>query len=154
MNNSRWAGMLLTRLARLSMAQNDKIFSQFGLTHKSWLVLFKISKNPDLSTHALAELCLDTDQSLGQVATKLAEKGLIKRKPAFGRAILHEITNEGSRLLEETDPLADNAMQELFSSLNSQQLAELTTLLECIIMGQNDELVIKTIQNFKKATKI
>ncbi len=137
--DARWAGMLLARATRIALAENDRIFSRFGLRHKSWLVLYKIAHNPGLSSHALAELCMDSDQAFGQIAEKLEQAGLIERKPAPRRALIHNVTAKGANLLAEAEPLIDEGMRELFSPLTSQEIAQFGEMLQKVVLARGDE---------------
>lgn len=126
-------GMLLPRVLNLKTAMVDKVLDGMGLTHSAWVVLKIISGNPGKSTHALAELCFVTDQSFGQMVSKLAARGLVERKPGFGKAILHELTGDGRDALAKADPLMKNALRELCSALNKEEGEMLAGFLERIL---------------------
>lgn len=132
-------GMLLVRAASLFTSTREKILERYGLTQTSWGVLAKIFRQPGQSTHALAEMCLLTDQSFGQIVARLAKRGLVKRTPTFGRAIVHEVTPEGKELLTELRPLLDAEGNEFFSVLNREEMAALGELLERIVMAKGNE---------------
>lgn len=123
-------GMYLPRVLSLKAAMVDRALAEMGLTHSGWVVLKIISRNPGKSTHALAEMCFVTDQSFGQMVSKLAGQGLVERKPGFGKAILHELTGEGEQALARADPLMKRALRELCSPLNREEGEILAGLLE------------------------
>ena len=150
MKQHRRAGMLLTRISGLFTATNEKVLVQYGLTPVSWGVLNKIFRKPGQSTHALAEMCLLTDQSLGQIVAKLAKQGLVERTPTFGRAIIHEITAEGKSVLDEVEPLLDASITEFFSDLGAKDLSLLGDLLERVVMGKGSETLKQSILDFGK----
>lgn len=123
-------GLYLPRVLNLKAAMVDRVLAEMGLSHSIWVVLKIISGNPGQSTHALAEMCFVTDQSFGQMVSKLASQGLIERKPGFGKAILHELTEEGEKALAKADPLMKSALRELCSALNKEEGEMLANLLE------------------------
>ncbi len=146
----RRAGMLLTKAASLFSATNSEVLGRFGLTPVSWGVLHRIMHTPGQSTHALAEMCLQTDQSLGQIVVKLAKQGLVKRTPTFGRAIIHEITEKGRGVLAEAEPLMDRSIRDFFSDLGKNEALALSELLERIVMKKGNERLKQSIVEFNK----
>lgn len=149
----RRAGMLLTKSASLFSATNSEILSRFGLTPISWGVLHRILHTPGQSTHALAEMCLQTDQSLGQIVVKLAKQGLVERTPTFGRAIIHEVTDKGRRILADIEPLMDASIRAFFSELEKNEAVALSDLLERIVMSKGNERLKQSIVEFNKEGK-
>lgn len=149
----RRAGMLITRCVSLLGGTNEKILRHYGLTQVSWTVLNKISQQPGQSTHALAEMCLLTDQSLGQIVAKLAKQGLVERTPTFGRAIVHKVTEKGARALAELEPLLDASVENFFSDLDKRELVELADLLERIVLAKGNERVKQSVMEFKRERK-
>ena len=149
----RRAGMLLTKAASLFSATNSEILGRFGLTPITWGVLHRILHTPGQSTHALAEMCLQTDQSLGQIVVKLAKQGLVQRTPTFGRAIIHEITDKGRCILAEAEPLMDESVRDFFSELDKKDAVALSDLLERIVMSRGNERLKQSIIEFNRAGK-
>lgn len=148
--------MLLARATRIVLAANDRLFSRFGLRHKSWLVLYNIAHSPGLSSHALAELCMDSDQAFGQIADKLEKTGLIKRTPTHGRALLHTATAKGKKILANIDPLIDEGMREMFSSLTDQEITLFGKMLEKVVLAKGDESTrdsVITLSNEREKAK-
>lgn len=98
-----------------------------------WDALRHIDRNPGSSTHDLAELTFMTDQSFGALAIKLADLGLIRRTPGHGRAVLHDITHEGSALLNNTAAIADGVFAHSFAPLRPDEVATLAGLLSKLL---------------------
>ncbi len=149
----RRAGMLLTKAASLFSSTNSEVLGRFGLTPVSWGVLHRILHTPGQSTHALAEMCLQTDQSLGQIVVKLAKQGLVQRTPTFGRAIIHEITDKGRGVLAEVEPLMDKSIRDFFAELDKNELTALSDLLERVVMSRGNERLKQSIVEFNKSAK-
>lgn len=150
LGHHRRAAMLLTKTASLFSATNSEVLGRFGLTPVSWGVLHRIMHTPGQSTHALAEMCLQTDQSLGQIVVKLAKQGLVERTPTFGRAIIHEITDKGRSILAEVEPLMDKSVRDFFSELGKDEAVALSDLLERIVMSKGNERLKQSVMEFKK----
>ena len=135
-NSARRASFLLRRVLVHKNMQIDKALASFGLSIAFWPVLLTIAKNPGLSTHALAVNCFITDQSCGQLIAKLADKGLIERKPGPGKAILHELTEAGETLLERADPILNKAVSAFFSPLEPEETVLLVNMFERLLGDQ------------------
>lgn len=133
MNPSRKIGMLLPRVMNLKTTICNRVLAKTGLTHSVWVALNVIGRNPGQSTHALAEMCMVTDQSFGQLVAKLADQGWIERKPGFGKAILHELTDAGRQVLAKVVPLMEETLREFFSPLNRREQEMLAEMLERLI---------------------
>jgi len=75
-------------------------------------------------------LTLQTDQSFGSLAVRMAERGLIERVPGPGRAVKHKLTEEGERLRAEGQEAVDAVLDSSFQHLSPEQLDELGELLD------------------------
>ncbi|WP_018265025.1 MarR family winged helix-turn-helix transcriptional regulator [Methylosinus sp. LW4] len=128
----RAAALGLKRAQTAKSAAFDRSLASVGLTMALWVVLERIRANPALSTHALAEACLMTDQSVGELVSKLATRGLVERISGAGRAIRHHLTDSGRELLERAAPLLADALQSAFSELSAAEIEQLIQLLEKI----------------------
>jgi DNA-binding MarR family transcriptional regulator len=82
-----------------------------------WDALRHIARHPDSSSHELAQLTFQTDQSFGALAARLAGQGLIERKAGPGRAIRHRLTPAGEKLLLAGNAVVDEVLAESFSAL-------------------------------------
>jgi DNA-binding MarR family transcriptional regulator len=97
-----------------------------------WVVLDRIRANPAQSTHALANASLMTDQSVGELVSKLAKRGLIQRVAGPGRSIRHHLTDAGTELLERAAPLMAAALESAFAGLSHSEIEQLIQLLDRI----------------------
>jgi DNA-binding MarR family transcriptional regulator len=103
-----------------------------------WVVLDRIRANPAQSTHALANASFMTDQSVGELVSKLAKRGLIQRVTGPGRAIRHHLTDAGTDLLERARPLMAAALDSAFAGLSRSEIEQLIQLLNKIAPAKPD----------------
>src|SRR5205807_3302613 len=79
----------------------DARLAPLGTTLVQWDALRAISRHPNASSHRLAQLTFQTDQSFGTLAGRLVARGLIDRIAGPGRALRHRLTPAGEVLLNE-----------------------------------------------------
>src|SRR5208282_390925 len=80
-------GLAVKRLQwRHHRTANERL-AELGVSLVQWDVLRHLGQQPDASLHALAELTFQTDQSMGTLATRMVQRGLIERVPGAGRAV-------------------------------------------------------------------
>src|SRR2546421_12753185 len=79
----------------------DARLALLGITLVQWDALRAISRYPNASSHRLAQLTFQTDQSFGALAGRLEARGLIDRTAGPGRALRHRLTSTGEALLSE-----------------------------------------------------
>ncbi|SER26320.1 DNA-binding transcriptional regulator, MarR family [Lentzea albida] len=108
----------------------SQALAPLGLSLVQWDTLRHLQRQPDASLHDLAVLTFQTDQSFGSLAVRMAERGLIERVPGPGRAVRHRLTEEGARLLNEGQVLAERVVRSSFSALTAEQLDQLGDLLD------------------------
>jgi DNA-binding MarR family transcriptional regulator len=94
-----------------------------------WDVLRHLGRQPDASLHALAELTFQTDQSMGTLATRMIQRGLIERVPGPGRAVRHRLTARGKEVCRAGAQILDGVLAESLGQLRGDELAELHRLL-------------------------
>ncbi|WP_036289947.1 MarR family winged helix-turn-helix transcriptional regulator [Methylosinus sp. PW1] len=135
----RAAALGLKRAQTAKSAAFDRSLASVGLTMALWVVLERIRAHPGQSTHALAEACLMTDQSVGELVSKLATRGLVERISGPGRAIRHHLTDSGRELLERAAPLLTDALQSAFSELSAAEIEQLIQLLEKIAPSRSSD---------------
>ena len=95
-----------------------------------WDTLRHLHENPDASLHDLARLTFQTDQAFGTLAARMAERGLIERVPAPGRAIRHRITAKGEAIRVEGGRRAAEVLGWSLGALTAEQRDQLGDLLE------------------------
>jgi DNA-binding MarR family transcriptional regulator len=79
----------------------DQRLRQAGTPLAQWDALRAISRQPNSSAHALAELTFQTDQSFGALANRLVRAGLIERNPGRGTRHLASPDAQGAVRPEE-----------------------------------------------------
>jgi DNA-binding MarR family transcriptional regulator len=124
------AALALKRLQwRLQREANLRL-ATVGLSYPQWDALRHLTKRPDASLHALAELSLQTDQSMGALAKRMIERGLIERMDGAGRAVRHRVTEAGQRLRDAGGEIMSEVLADTLGRLSEEELATLEQLLE------------------------
>jgi len=108
----------------------DRRLRLAGTSLAQWDALRAISRRPNSSAHALAELTFQTDQSFGALANRLVRAGLIERKPGRGRAIWHRLTPRGQSVLKKGYEVIGDVLEASFGPLNGRQREELFRFLK------------------------
>jgi len=111
----------------------SRALAPLGLSLVQWDTLRHLHRKPDASLHDLAVLTFQTDQSFGSLATRMADRGLIERVPGPGRAVRHQLTEEGARLRAVGQDLVDEVVEASFSDLSAAQLDKLGELLDAAL---------------------
>jgi DNA-binding MarR family transcriptional regulator len=122
-------GLAVKRLQwRHHRIANERL-AELGVSLVQWDVLRHLSQQPDASLHALAELTFQTDQSMGTLATRMIQRGLIERVPGPGRAVRHRLTPRGRDVHEAGAAIVDDVLAETIGRLNAEERADLHRLL-------------------------
>ena len=79
--------------------------------------------------HRLAVLTFQTDQSMGELAGRMVERGLIERVEGAGRAVRHRLTAEGQHCYEAGSGIFDQVLFESLGALTADERATLRALL-------------------------
>lgn len=116
----------------------SQALAPLGLSLVQWDTLRHLHRQPDASLHDLAVLTFQTDQSFGSLAVRMAERGLIERVPAPGRAVRHRLTEEGARLRAAGQEAVDLVVESSFSALSAAQLDQLGELLDAALGSDPD----------------
>ena len=106
---------------------------EIGTTLAQWDALRAIDQNPESSSHKLAGLTFQTDQSFGALANRMVDRGLIERVAGGGRVLLHRLTREGRAMLEQGHAIADGVLAESFAPLTAAQRKQLQGLLDLLL---------------------
>jgi DNA-binding MarR family transcriptional regulator len=115
----------------------DSRLREVGTSLPQWDALRAISRRPNSSAHALAEVTFQTDQSFGALASRLEKRGMIKRVAGPGRAIRHRLTPKGEATLRKGYDVVDQVFEASFAPLSSRQQAELYRLLSRALIEGN-----------------
>lgn len=108
----------------------DQRLRQAGTSLAQWDALRAVSRRPNSSAHALAELTFQTDQSFGALASRLVRAGLIERKAGRGRAIWHRLTPKGQAVLKKGYEVIGDVLEGSFGPLTSRQREQLYRFLK------------------------
>ena len=107
----------------------DARLRETGTSLAQWDALRAISKRPNSSAHAIAELTFQTDQSFGALAGRLERRGLIERIAGPGRAIRHRLTPAGEAALSRGQVAVNQVLRASFAPLTTRQREQLYGLL-------------------------
>ncbi len=109
-----------------------------GLSLVQWDVLRHLHENPDASLHRLAGLTFQTDQSMGTLAARMIDRGLIERVEGPGRAVRHRLTPVGEGLRARGGGILDDMLAESLGHLSEAELGILHTLLVKAAQGKEE----------------
>ena len=107
----------------------DAKLIEIGTTLAQWDALRAIDRNPDSSSHKLAGITFQTDQSFGALANRMVDRGLIRRVAGEGRAILHHLTPVGEAMLRDGFVVVNKVIAASFKPLSVDERAQLLGLL-------------------------
>jgi DNA-binding MarR family transcriptional regulator len=124
--------MLLRRAQLRKQMACEAALARVGMTLPQWGILHAVAAEPDSSTHALALFTGQSDQAAGAVVARLERRGLLERRPGFGKAILHRLTPDGGELARRCEAIVEDVMTRLLSGLDDQALRTLRTSLQSI----------------------
>ncbi len=122
-------GQAVKRLQWRHHREANKRLAAIGLSIAQWDVLRNLAAYPDASLHELAQRTFQTDQSMGTLATRMTERGLIERVEGPGRAVRHRLTAAGERLRTEGAAMLDCVFAESIGTLSRDDLDTLYRLL-------------------------
>ncbi|WP_405060436.1 MarR family transcriptional regulator [Kribbella sp. NBC_01505] len=123
-------GLAVKRLQYRHHRALSQALAPLGLSLVQWDTLHHLHRKPDASLHDLAVLTFQTDQSFGSLATRMADRGLIERVAGPGRAVRHQLTEEGARLRAAGQDAVDAVVESSFHDLSPAQLDQLGELLD------------------------
>jgi DNA-binding MarR family transcriptional regulator len=124
--------MLLRRAQLRKQMACEAALARVGMTLPQWGMLYTVATEPDSSTHALALCTGQSDQAAGAVVARLEQRGLLERRPGFGKAILHRLTPAGGELARRCEAIVEDVMTRLLSGVDDHALRTLLTSLQSI----------------------
>ncbi len=133
-------GQAIKRLQYRHHRMLDTRLAPLGTTIVQWDALRAINRHPNASSHKLALLTFQTDQSFGALANRLVDRGLIERVAGPGRALQHRLTTSGETLLHECYTVVNEVLAESFSPLTPTELDTLYDLLMRLLRGSGEPL--------------
>ena len=122
-------GLAVKRLQWRHHREANRRLVEHGLSLVQWDVLRHLHQQPDATLHTLAKLTFQTDQSMGTLAKRMIERGLLKRADGPGRATRHELTGEGERAFEAGSLVVESVLAETIGTLPEAERAVLHELL-------------------------
>jgi len=122
---SREIGVSLNDVARMLRTFADQKARQFGISRAQWIVLMRLDRSEGLKQSELAEMLDLQPISLTRLLDRLAESGLIERRPdphdrranrlyltSAARPLLKQLASLGEDLMETVLQNVDAASQE------------------------------------------
>jgi len=103
--------------------------AEIGLSLPQWDVLRHLHERPDASLHDLAVLTFQTDQSMGSLAARMIERGLLERRPGAGRAVRHRLTGAGDQARQAGAAIVSEVLERSLGTLSPDDLRTLHRLL-------------------------
>jgi DNA-binding MarR family transcriptional regulator len=122
-------GLAIKRVQHRHHRTLDAALIEIGTTLAQWDALRAIARHPESSSHKLAGLTFQTDQSFGALANRMVDRGLIRRVAGEGRAILHHLTPAGQAMLQTGNAVADRTLAASFAPLAKAERQQLQALL-------------------------
>jgi len=109
-----------------------------GLSHYEYQVLRWLAASEDCEIHMtrLAATACVTPSHLSRIVARLEKQGSLTRSadPADARRTLARLTEDGARLVEETEPAyVAEVRRHVFDHLQQQEVDQLETLTEAIL---------------------
>jgi DNA-binding MarR family transcriptional regulator len=111
----------------------DSKLIEIGTTLAQWDALRAIGRHPGSSSHKLAGLTFQTDQSFGALANRMVDRGLIQRIGGEGRAILHRLTPAGEVMLRNGHVVVNKVLAESLAPLTAAERQQLHGLLNRLL---------------------
>jgi len=122
-------GLAVKRLQWRHHREMNRRLAPLGLSLVQWDTLRHLEANPGASLHQLAELTFQTDQSMGELAKRMVDRGLIERVEGPGRKVQHRLTPVGDELRRVGGELADSVLTESLGELSARERDTLYELL-------------------------
>lgn len=128
-------GLLLKQAQHRLHLAIDARLTALGTNLAQWAVLREVDRHPGASSTELADYAFQTAQSLGALVTRLADRGLLERRPAGGRLLQHHLTDDGRQLLRACDVAARQVHEDFFAPLDATRRHDLRDLLQGLTAG-------------------
>ncbi|WP_371478644.1 MarR family winged helix-turn-helix transcriptional regulator [Kitasatospora sp. NBC_00315] len=128
-------GLAVKRLQHRHHRALETRLAQIGSTLAQWDALRAIERQPDSSTHRLAQLTFQSDQSFGALANRMLSRGLIERLTGPGRAVRHRLTPDGEEMLRAGYVVVGELLDQAFAPLGPAERDTLHALLLRLLDG-------------------
>ena len=133
-STSREFGFIISDVARLLRTYADHKAAQFGMTRAQWAVLVRLDRAEGLNQSELAEMLDLQPITLTRLLDKLAESGLIERRPDPDdrRAKRLFLTPAARPLLEHLGSVGEDVMAAVLVGLELQAIEEIIGQLDVV----------------------
>lgn len=120
-----------TRGREAVVSRFRSLLAAYGLTEQQWRVLRVLYDYAPISLTELCALCCIHKVSMTRILRALMERGLVERARHGGdrRAYVVSLTAEGSKLLDETTPVANDIYAGIARQFGLAKTRRLLTLL-------------------------
>ena len=127
--------LLLLKARENSLAYVRPILQDHGLSEPQWRVLHVLYHNPPLKAQRLAELSNILSPSLSRILSRLDNDGLVLRNVsnADQRSVTLKLSAKGKRLCQRLLPKLAQRYQAMKDHSGSDQIEQLTRLLQAFI---------------------
>jgi DNA-binding MarR family transcriptional regulator len=122
-------GLAVKRLQWRHHREANRRLAPLGLSLVQWDTLRHLHANPGASLHRLAELTFQTDQSMGELAKRMVDRGLLERVEGSGRKVQHQLTATGDELRRAGGEAVDGVLTESLGQLSADERETLHRLL-------------------------
>jgi len=118
---SREIGVSLNDVARMLRTFADQKARQFGISRAQWIVLMRLDRSEGLKQSELAEILDLQPISLTRLLDRLAESGLIERRPDphDRRANRLYLTSAARPLLKQLASLGEDLMETVLQNVDA-----------------------------------
>ncbi|WP_306209090.1 MarR family winged helix-turn-helix transcriptional regulator [Actinoplanes sp. RD1] len=122
-------GLAVKRLQWRHHREANRRLAPLGLSLVQWDTLRHLHLNPGASLHRLAELTFQTDQSMGELARRMVDRGLLERVEGPGRKVQHRLTATGDEARRAGGEAVDEVLTGSLGQLSADERETLHRLL-------------------------
>jgi MarR family transcriptional regulator for hemolysin len=151
---TREIGVNIMDVARMLRTYADHRARQFGISRAQWVVLMRLDRSEGLKQSELAEILDLQPISLTRLLDRLADNGLIERRPDPNdrRANRLYLTPAARPLLEQLVELGRDLMDDVLAGLDAKAHERLLSDLQ--LMKDNLRTAISRQSNQPQAAKV
>jgi DNA-binding MarR family transcriptional regulator len=122
-------GLAVKRLQWQHHRELNRRLAPVGLSLVQWDTLRHLHAEPGSSLHRLAELTFQSDQSMGELARRMVDRGLLERVEGPGRKVRHQLTAAGDQLRRAGADAVDGVFTATLGQLGADERETLHRLL-------------------------